>query len=72
MQIYTDFYDLIHDGFHRVIEFRVTQGKHGDLKEQLAFASDDTEKLNLIKKESVSFKLHTPTFGGEFLHGKRV
>lgn len=75
MNIYTDFYNVTHDGFHRVIEFKCLSSKYREIKKQLAFANSDNEKMNLFNSlksngEIKSLTVHLPTFGGRYPSGK--
>ena len=72
MATYKDFYTLSDGGFYRVAEFVINANKYSDFMHEISQLEADKEKIDLIKKESISYEIHTPTFGGEFPNGNPV
>ena len=72
MNTYTDFYNLVIEGYHRVIEFKINQLKWNDFKIKLALMNDDREKLSVINQECTSVKINTPTYGGRYPNGRKA
>lgn len=70
MNTYTDYYNLVLNGLHRVVEFKCLASKYRELKTKLAFSISDGEKLDILKSESEVVTIHTPTFGGIYPNGK--
>jgi hypothetical protein len=70
MSIYNDYYNLILDGYHRVVEFKCRASRYRNIREKLAFETSDKGKFKILENECISVKIHIPTFGGIYPHGK--